>query len=109
MAKYANQNTKYANQNTKYTNQNYLNQKNTPIKTQGMPSKSKEYANQNTKYAILIKRIRRTCECFPQHWFSLFCRKAIFVANLRTCLAYFVQVQKMRWCTKNVKYQVCVL
>ena len=69
--------TKYANQNAKY-------------------------AKQNTKCANSIKRVRQT----NKYWFTLFCRDAIFVANLRTFLAYNWQakncggVQKMT----NMRY-----
>ena len=39
--------------------------------------------------------------------FTLFCREAIFVANLRTFLAYFFAGQKVWWRTKKDKYNVC--
>ena len=55
-------NTKYANQNTKYT-------------------------KQNTKCAISIKWVGKK----NKYWFALFFRDAIFVANLRTFLAYLLQ------------------
>ena len=29
--------------------------------------------------------------CIPKYWFTLFCREEIFVANLRTFLAYLLQ------------------
>ena len=67
--KSANQNTKYANQNTKYANQNT------------------KYAKQNTNYAISIKRVWQK----NKYWFTLFCHEAIFVVNLLTFLAYFLQ------------------
>ena len=51
-----------------------------------------KYANQNTKYA--------------NQKFTLFCREAIFVANLRTFLAYNFQVKKCGGVQKmtNVRY-----
>ena len=82
--KYAKQNTKYAKQNTKYANQNA------------------KYAKQNTKCANSIKRVRQT----NKYWFTLFCRDAIFVANLRTFLAYLLQAKKIWWRTENDKYEV---
>ena len=82
--KYAQQSTKYAKQNTKYANQNA------------------KYAKQNTKCANSIKRVRQT----NKYWFTLFCRDAIFVANLRTFLAYLLQVKKIWWRTENDKYEV---
>ena len=53
-----------------------------------------KYANQNTKYA--------------NQKFTLFCREAIFVANLRTFLAYFLQAKKYGGVPKrtNIRY-VC--
>ena len=83
--KYAQQSTKYAKQNTKYANQNA------------------KYAKQNTKCANSIKRVRQT----NKYWFTLFCRDAIFVANLRTFLAYLLQAKKIWWRTENDKYEVC--
>ena len=47
----------------------HLNQKNTPTKTPNTPFQSKEYGNVNFS---------------PQYGFTLFCREAIIVANLRT-------------------------
>ena len=38
----------------------------------------------DTEICHLNKRICQTCEFFPQYWFTLFCREAIFVKNLRT-------------------------
>ena len=32
--------------------------------------------------------------CIPKYWFTLFCREANFVANLRTFLAYFFRPEK---------------
>ena len=54
-----------------------------------------KYANQNTKYA--------------NQKFTLFCREAIFVANLRTFLAYFLQAKKYGGVPKrtNIRYEVC--
>ena len=51
-----------------------------------------KYANQNTKYA--------------NQKFTLFCREAIFVANLRTFLAYFFQAKKYGGVPKrtNIRY-----
>ena len=51
-----------------------------------------KYANQNTKYA--------------NQKFTLFCREAIFVANLRTFLAYFLQAKKYGGVPKrtNIRY-----
>merc|ERR1711944_32098 len=51
-----------------------------------------KYANQNTKYA--------------NQKFTLFCREAIFVANLRTFLAYFFQAKKYSGVPKrtNIRY-----
>ena len=51
-----------------------------------------KYANQNTKYA--------------NQKFTLFCREAIFVANLRTFLAYFLQAKKYGGIPKrtNIRY-----
>ena len=83
--KYAKQNTKYAKQNTKYANQNA------------------KYAKQNTKCANSIKRVCQT----NNYWFTLFCRDAIFVANLRTFLVYLLQAKKIWWRTENDKYEVC--
>ena len=73
---YANQKTKYANQNTMYAKQNtmYANQ-------------NTKYAKQNTKCAISIKRVRQK----NKYWFTQVCCDAIFVANLRTFLAYLLQ------------------
>ena len=52
-----------------------------------------KYANQNTKYA--------------NQKFMLFCREAIFVANLRTFLAYFLQAKKYGGVPKrtNMRYE----
>jgi len=44
----------------------------TPTKTPTMQSQSKEYEEK-------------------KYWFTLFCREAIFVVNLRTFLAYLLQ------------------
>ena len=82
--KYAKENTKYAKQNTKYANQNT------------------KYAKQNTKCIISIKRVRQK----NKYLFTLFCRDAFFVANLRTLLAYLSQALKIWWRTKNDKYEV---
>ena len=51
-----------------------------------------KYANQNTKYA--------------NQKFTLFCREAIFVANLRTFLAYFLEAKKYGGVPKrtNIRY-----
>ena len=51
-----------------------------------------KYANQNTKYA--------------NQKFMLFCREVIFVANLRTFLAYFLQAKKYGGVPKrtNIRY-----
>ena len=51
-----------------------------------------KYANQNTKYA--------------NQKFTLFCREAFFVANLRTFLAYFLQAKKYGGVPKrtNIRY-----
>ena len=51
-----------------------------------------KYANQNTKYA--------------NQKITLFCREAIFVANLRTFLAYFLQAKKFGGVPKstNIRY-----
>ena len=51
-----------------------------------------KYANQNTKYANQKS--------------TLFCREAIFVANLRTFLAYFLQAKKYGGVPKrtNIRY-----
>ena len=57
-----------------------------------MPNKKTKYANQKTKYT--------------NQKFTLLCREAIFVANLRTCFVYFLQAWKIWWSTKNDKYQV---
>ena len=62
---YVNKNTKYANQNTKY-------------------------AKQNINYAISIKRV---CQK-TKYWFTLFCRKAIFVVTLRTFWRTFYRPKK---------------
>ena len=51
-----------------------------------------KYANQNTKYA--------------NQKFTLFCREAIFVANLRTFFGVLFAGQKVWWRTKKDKYQV---
>ena len=82
--KYANQNTKYAKQNTKYANQNT------------------KYAKQNTKCAISIKRVRQK----NKHWFTLFCRDAIFVTNLRTFWRIFDRPKKYGGIPKmtNMRY-----
>ena len=55
-----------------------------------------KYANQNTKYA--------------NQKFTLFCREAIFVANLRTFLAYFLQAKKYGGVPKrtNIRYALGV-
>ena len=59
-----------------------------------------EYNNQNTKYANQNTK-------YANQKFMLFCREAIFVANLRTFLAYFFAGQKVWWRTKKDKYNVC--
>ena len=59
-------------------------------------SQNIKYANRNTKYADQDTKSATKL-------FTLFCREAIFVVNLRTFLAYNCQ---MRWRTKNDKYQV---
>ena len=51
----------------------------TPRKNQ-VRQQNIKYENQNTKYA--------------NQKFTLFCREAIFVANLRTFLAYFLEAKK---------------
>ena len=51
----------------------------TPRKNQ-VRQQNIKYENQNTKYA------NQKC--------TLFCREAIFVANLRTFLAYFLEAKK---------------
>ena len=82
--KYAKQNTKYAKQNTKYANQNA------------------KYAKQNTKCANSIKRVCQT----NNYWFTLFCRDAIFVANLRTFWRTFYRPNKYGGVRKmtNMRY-----
>ena len=58
-----------------------------------------KYYNQNTKYANQSTK-------YANQKFTLFCREAIFVANLRTFLAYFFAGQKVWWRTKKDKYEV---
>ena len=93
--KYANQNPKYAKQNTKYAKQNtkYANQ-NTKYAKQNT-----KYAKQNTKYAISIKRVcKKNKKWYNLQYVNLYFKiliyaksEAIFVANLRTFLAYLLQ------------------
>ena len=66
-------------------------------KTPSTPTKNSEYANQNSKYG--------------QYWFMLFCRDAIFVANLRTFLVYHLQTKKRGGVQKttNMRYGKVVL
>ena len=63
----------------------------TPRKNQ-VRQQNIKYENQNTKYA--------------NQKFTLFCREAIFVANLRTFLAYFLEAKKYGGVPKrtNIRY-----
>ena len=63
----------------------------TPRKNQ-VRQQNIKYENQNTKYA--------------NQKFTLFCREAIFVANLRTFLAYFLEAKKYGGVPKrtNMRY-----
>ena len=64
-----------------------------------------KYANQNSKYANQNSK-------YAQYQFTLFCRDAIFVANLRTFLAYNLQAKKCGGVQKitNIRYgsKVCL-
>ena len=53
-----------------------------------------KYENQNTKYAY--------------QKFTLFCREAFFVTNLRTFLAYFLEAKKYGGVPKrtNIRYDI---
>ena len=61
------------------------------------------YVKQNTKYA---KQNTQYVNWIPKYWLTLFCRETIFVANLRTFLAYLLQALKYGG-GPNDKYQVC--
>ena len=58
-----------------------------------------KYDNQNTKYANQNTN-------YANQKFTLFCREAIFVANLSTFLAYFFQAKKYGGVPKmtNIRY-----
>ena len=47
------------------------------------------------------------CEFYSPILIYAVLSRSNFVANLRTFLVDFLQAKKMRWCTKNDKYQVC--
>ena len=64
-----------------------------------------KYTNQNSKF------ITQKNSKYAQYHFPLFCRDAIFVANLRTFLAYKIQAKKCSGVHKmtNMRYGVgCV-
>ena len=71
--KYTNQNTKYANQNNNYADQNI------------------KYTNKNQPSMLICSLKYINVNFTPRYWFTLFCREAVFVANLRTFLVYFLQ------------------
>ena len=70
----------------------------TPRKNQ-VRQQNIKYENQNTKYANQNTK-------YANQKFTLFCREAIFVANLRTFLAYFLQAKKYGGVPKrtNIRY-----
>ena len=51
-------------------------------------------ANQNSKYANQNSKYAKQNSKYAQYQFTLFYRDAIFVANLRTFLAYNLQAKK---------------
>jgi len=59
-----------------------------------------KYGNQNTNYATRNTK-------YANQKFTLFCREVIFVANLRTFLAYFLQAKKYGGVPKrtNIRYE----
>ena len=85
---YAKKNTKYAKQNTKYAKWNIKYAK----RITKHAKQNTKYANQNTKYAKhQVRNFNQKGTPKNKHWFKLFCHDAIFVANLRTFLAYLLQ------------------
>ena len=68
------------------------------------------YDNQNTKYANQNTKYANQNTKYANQKITLFCREAIFVANLRTFLAYFLQAKKYGGVPKktNMRYALKV-
>ena len=71
-------------------------------------AKDTKYAKQNSMYANQNSKYANQNNKYARYWFTLFCREAIFVANLRTFLAYNLQAKKCSGVQKmtNIMY-VC--